>query len=73
MLQTQQTKDLRWLYLKNDESSESENVVDEEKFDHFDEIPLFVTSMIRPRIRSFTESQKFQKTKTATESSKMIA
>jgi hypothetical protein len=27
-----------------------ENTVDEEEFDQFDEIPLFVTSMIKPRI-----------------------
>jgi hypothetical protein len=29
-----------------------ENAVDEEEFDQFDEIPSFVTSMIKPRIPS---------------------
>jgi hypothetical protein len=29
-----------------------ENVVDEEEFDQFDEIPPFITSMIKPRIPS---------------------
>jgi hypothetical protein len=29
-----------------------ENVIDEEEFDQFDKIPLFVTSMIQPRIPS---------------------
>jgi hypothetical protein len=31
---------------------EVENAVDEEEFDHFDEIPPFITSMIKPRIPS---------------------
>jgi hypothetical protein len=29
-----------------------ENVIDEEEFDQFDEIPPFITSMIKPRIPS---------------------
>jgi hypothetical protein len=33
-----------------------ENVVDEEEFDQFDEIPPFVTSMIKPRIPSANEA-----------------
>jgi hypothetical protein len=44
MFQTQKIKDLRWLYLENDESLE--------EFDQFDEIPPFITSMIKPRIPS---------------------
>jgi hypothetical protein len=32
------------------------NVVDEEEFDQFDEIPHFVTSMIKPRIPSANEA-----------------
>jgi hypothetical protein len=32
-----------------------ENVVDEEEFDQFDEIPPFITSMIEPRIPSPTK------------------
>jgi hypothetical protein len=31
---------------------EVENTVDEEEFDQFDEIPPFITSMIKPRIPS---------------------
>jgi hypothetical protein len=38
-----------WLYPENDESSES---VNEEEFDQFNEIPPFITSMIKPRIAS---------------------
>jgi hypothetical protein len=33
-----------------------ENVVDEEEFDQFDEIPPFITSMIKPRIPSANEA-----------------
>jgi hypothetical protein len=33
-----------------------ENVIDEEEFDQFDEIPLFITSMIKPRIPSANEA-----------------
>jgi hypothetical protein len=33
-----------------------ENVVDEEEFDQSDEIPPFVTSMIKPRISSTNET-----------------
>jgi hypothetical protein len=33
-----------------------ENDVDEEEFDQFDEIPPFVTSMIKPRIPSANEA-----------------
>jgi hypothetical protein len=33
-----------------------ENAVDEEEFDHFDEIPTFATSMIKPRIPSANET-----------------
>jgi hypothetical protein len=33
-----------------------ENVVDEEEFDQFDEIPAFVTTMIKPRIPSANEA-----------------
>jgi hypothetical protein len=43
MFQTQQIKDLKWLYLEND---------DEEEFGQFDEIHPFITSMIKPRIPS---------------------
>jgi hypothetical protein len=61
-----------------------ENVVDEEEFDQFDEIPPFITSMIKPRIPSFKDIrylrndhhekvENFKKTKRATESSKMIS
>jgi hypothetical protein len=32
-----------------------ENAVDEEEFDQFDEIPPFITSMIKPRIPSANE------------------
>jgi hypothetical protein len=60
-----------------------ENVTDEEEFDQFDEIPPFITSMIKPRIPSANKApylrndhhekvKNFKKTKTATESSKMI-
>jgi hypothetical protein len=35
---------------------EVENVIDEEEFDHFDEIPPFVTSMIKLRISSANEA-----------------
>jgi hypothetical protein len=60
-----------------------ENTVDEEEFDQCNEIPPFVTSMIKPRIPSANEapylrnghhekSQEFQKTKAAMESSKII-
>jgi hypothetical protein len=35
---------------------EVENVVDEEEFDQFDEIPPFATSMIKPRIPSANEA-----------------
>jgi hypothetical protein len=59
-----------------------ENAVDEEEFDQFDEIPPFVTPMIKPRIPSANkasylrndhrEKLKNLKTKTAMESSKMI-
>jgi hypothetical protein len=35
---------------------EVENVVDEEKFDQFDEIPLFIISMIKPIIPSPNEA-----------------
>jgi hypothetical protein len=59
------------------------NADDEEAFDQFDEIPPFITSMIKPRIPLTNEAlylcndhhekvKKFKKTKTATESSKMI-
>jgi hypothetical protein len=33
-----------------------ENVVDEEEFDQFDEIPPFATPMIKPRIPSANEA-----------------
>jgi hypothetical protein len=33
-----------------------ENVVDEEEFDQFDEIPPFATSIIKPRIPSANEA-----------------
>jgi hypothetical protein len=33
-----------------------ENVVDGEEFDQFDEIPPFVTSVIKPRIQSTNEA-----------------
>jgi hypothetical protein len=33
-----------------------ENVVDKEEFDQFDEIPSFITSMIKPRIQSANEA-----------------
>jgi hypothetical protein len=33
-----------------------ENAIDEEEFDQFDEIPPFVTSMIKPRIPSTNEA-----------------
>jgi hypothetical protein len=33
-----------------------ENAIDEEVFDQFDEIPPFVTSMIKPRISSVNEA-----------------
>jgi hypothetical protein len=60
-----------------------QNAVDEEEFDQFDEIPPFVTSMIKPRIPSANEAsylhndhhekcQEFQKTETVAESSKII-
>jgi hypothetical protein len=60
-----------------------ENVIDEEEFDQFDEIPPFITSMIKPRIPSANEApylrndhhekvENFKTTKTALESSKMI-
>jgi hypothetical protein len=60
-----------------------ENVVDEEEFDQFGEIPPFITSMIKPRIPSTNEAlylhndhyekvKNFKKIKTATECSKMI-
>jgi hypothetical protein len=60
-----------------------ENAVDEEEFDQFDEIPPFVTSMLKPRIPLVNEApylrndhheklKNFKKTKTATESSKMV-
>jgi hypothetical protein len=60
-----------------------ENVTDEEEFDQFDEIPPFITSMIKPRIPSANKApylrndhhekvKNFKKTKTAMESSKMI-
>jgi hypothetical protein len=62
---------------------EVENAIDEEEFDQFDEIPHFVTSMIKPRIPSANEAlylrndyheknQEFKKIKIATENSKMI-
>jgi hypothetical protein len=35
---------------------QSENTVDEEEFDQFDEIPPFVTLMIKPRIPSANEA-----------------
>jgi hypothetical protein len=35
---------------------EVENAVDEEEFDKFDEIPPFITSMIKPRIPSANEA-----------------
>jgi hypothetical protein len=35
---------------------EVESVIDEEEFDEFDEIPLFVTSMIKSRIPSTNEA-----------------
>jgi hypothetical protein len=35
---------------------EVENVVDEEEFDQFDEIPPFVTSMIKPKIQSVNKA-----------------
>jgi hypothetical protein len=34
-----------------------ENVVDDEEFHQFDEIPPFATSMIKPRIPSANEAQ----------------
>jgi hypothetical protein len=58
--------------------------VDEEEFDQFDEIPPFITSMIKPRIPSANEAPYLchdhqekvknfkKKTRTTTESSKMI-
>jgi hypothetical protein len=33
-----------------------ENAIDEEEFDQFDEIPPFITSMIKPRIPSANEA-----------------
>jgi hypothetical protein len=33
-----------------------ENVIDEEEFNQFDEIPPFITSMIKPRISSANEA-----------------
>jgi hypothetical protein len=33
-----------------------ENAIDEEEFDQFEEIPSFVTSMIKPRIPSANEA-----------------
>jgi hypothetical protein len=33
-----------------------ENTVDEEEFDQFDEIPPFITSMIKPRILADNEA-----------------
>jgi hypothetical protein len=32
------------------------NIVDEEEFDQFDEVPLFATSMIKTRITSIDEA-----------------
>jgi hypothetical protein len=60
-----------------------ENTVDEEEFDQFDEIPPFITSMMKPRIPSANETpylhnghhekvQNFKKPRIATESNKMI-
>jgi hypothetical protein len=34
-----------------------ENAIDKEEFDQFDEIPTFVTSMIKPRIPSSNEAR----------------
>jgi hypothetical protein len=59
------------------------NVLNEEEFDQFDEIPPFTTSMIKPRIPSANEApylcnnhhekvKNSKKIKTATESSTMI-
>jgi hypothetical protein len=59
------------------------NVLDEEEFDQFDEIPPFTTSMIKSRIPSANKApylwnnhhekvKNSKKTKTATESSTMI-
>jgi hypothetical protein len=59
------------------------NVVDEEEFDQFDEIPPFAISMINPRIPLPNETpylrndhhekvKNFKKPETAMESSKMI-
>jgi hypothetical protein len=60
-----------------------ENAVDEEEFDQFDEIPPFITLMIKLRIPSANEApylhndhhekvKNSKKTKTAMESSTMI-
>jgi fructose/tagatose bisphosphate aldolase len=59
------------------------NAIDEEECDQFDEIPPFITSMIKRRIPSANEVpylhndhhekvKNFKKNKTATKSSKMI-
>jgi hypothetical protein len=56
MFQTQQTKDLRWLYLEKKQIIGVKNAIDEEEFDQIDEIPPFVTSMIKPRIPSTNEA-----------------
>jgi hypothetical protein len=59
------------------------NVIDEEEFDQFDEIPHSITSMIKPRISSTNEAShlrndhhekvtNLKKIKIVMESSKMI-
>jgi hypothetical protein len=37
-----------------------ENAIDEKEFDQFDEIPPFVTSMIKPRIPSANEAPRLR-------------
>jgi hypothetical protein len=58
------------------------NAVDEEEFEQFDEIPPFITAMIKPRIpltnealylrNNHHEKSRISKTNTVIESSKMI-
>jgi hypothetical protein len=57
MLQTQQIKDLSWLYLKKWWIFRVENAIDEEEFDQFDVIPPFIASVIKPRIPSANKAQ----------------
>jgi hypothetical protein len=49
-------KRLKMVIPRKKRINEVENVVDEEKFDQFDEIPLFITSMIKPIIPSANEA-----------------